>query len=562
MYQVKEKVWQEKKVDDRLAEKVSFTFSIPYTTARVLIRRGVRSEEEAEVFLSPSLDKLTDPFLIPHNIKGAERIYTAIKKGELICIYGDYDADGLCGTSLIYEFLSYHGAKVTVFIPHRIREGYGFHSNAVLKLKKKGVKVIITVDCGITAFEACSTAESNGIDVIITDHHLPSGRLPPSLAIISPHLEDSGFRYKHLSGAGVAFYFLMGLRKFLREKGFYSEVCEPNLRNYLDLVAVATVVDVAPLTGENRIMVKKGIEVLKELRREGLKALVQESGIKRERINTFHLSFILGPRLNAAGRVSDPLIALELLLTKSNTTAVSLARLLNEKNQLRQDIEREILDEAMNIVFSLPDEEKGIFLFSEKWHTGVIGIAASRLADKFNRPAVLGGKDNGFIKCSARSVPGIHITSLLRNLPVEMESIGGHESAAGFVIKERFAEDFRVVFLEALRDKEISPPVIEYDFEANPSQLKVEDVKSIEELEPFGEGNDEPVFLAKNVMLTNPREARRGYVYTLYDAGQVFTLFSDTPLKTGSGVLLYTPFILHSETGEKVYLREVDWRTI
>jgi len=556
MFPVRKREWRKRK--RRSSEEIEKELGLSPQIASVFVNRGLTASRQISSFLNPSLKDLTEPYLIRDMKKAAERLYTAIKKKEKICIYGDYDADGLCASAILYDFLSLHGANLTVFVPHRMRHGYGFHEEVVEKLKARGVRVIITADCGITSFSACEKAKNLGIDVIITDHHLPGGRIPPAFAILDPSLKGSGFRDKNLCGAGVAFYLCIGLRKYMREMGEYEGVKEPNLAVFLDLVATATVVDVAPLTNENRIMTKIGLEILKKTRREGLKALIKKSGLSFEDLSTFHLSFIIGPRINAAGRVSDPISALHLLLTKDTVSALRIAQELNIRNQERQAIEKEILESALKMVEALPDEDRVIILFSDKWHPGVIGIVASKLVEKYHRPVLLGAKDGNIFRFSARSVESVHITEILRNFEDYFISLGGHASAAGFVLAEEKLEAFKESIKKYMNEN-VDPgvPVIEYDEDLNPSSLSVEDVKLLSSLEPFGEGNPEPVFLARNVRLISPRKTRRGFAYTLVDNGKGYPVFSDDAIPSGHFEILYTPFF--NREG-KISLRLVDVR--
>ena len=556
MFPVRKRNWRKR--EGKNFENIGRELGVSPRIARVFANRGINTPEEVSSFLNPSLKNLTEPYLIKDMKRAAERLYIAIKKKEKICIYGDYDADGICASTILYDFLSLHGANLTVFVPHRIKHGYGFHEEIVEKLKTKGVRVIITADCGINSISACERAKNLGIDVIITDHHIPSGKIPSAFAILDPSIKGSGFKDENLCGAGVAFYLCIGLRKFMREMGEYNETKEPNLALFLDLVATATVVDVAPLKNENRIMTKIGLEVLRKTRREGLRALVKESGISFDTLSTFHLSFVIGPRINAAGRVSDPISALHLLLTKDTSSALRIAKELNNRNQERQEIEKEILDSATKMVETLPEEDKIIVLFSDRWHPGVIGIVASKLVEKFHRPVLLGAKDGNIFRFSARSIQDVHIIQILRNFEDYFISLGGHASAAGFVLSEEKLREFRESMIKYMNEKvKIGIPFIEYDDELNPSLLSEDDVKFLNSLEPFGEGNPEPVFLARNVRLINPRRTRRGFAYTLIDDRKGYPVFSDDAIPSGHFEILYTPFL--NREG-KISLRLVDVR--
>lgn len=542
MFPVRKREWRKR--EGKGSEEIEMELKLPSPVARVFANRGINDPKNVHPFLNPSLKDLTEPYLIRDMKRAAERIFNAIKKKEKICIYGDYDADGLCASAVLFNFLSLHDAHLTVFVPHRIKHGYGFHGEVVEKLKAKDVKVIITADCGINSLSACEKAKNLGIDVIITDHHIPSGKTPPAFAILNPSVPGSGFRDKDLCGAGVAFYLCIGIRKYMREIGEYDGRKEPNLGTFLDLVATATVGDVAPLRGENRIMTKIGLEVLRKTKREGLRALAKESGLSLEKVSTFHLSFVIGPRINAAGRISDPLSALHLLLTKDPIEAINIAKDLNNKNQKRQAIEKEILDSASKMVEELPEEDKAIVLFSDDWHPGVIGIVASKILERFHRPSLLGARDGKVFRFSARSIDGIHITEILRNFENHFISLGGHASAAGFVLPEGKIMEFKGSFLRYMNEKvKIGTPFIEYDDDLNPSSLSKEDLEILSSLEPFGEGNPEPVFCFRNAKLMNPRKTKRGFVYTLIDGGRGYYAFSEEAIPSGNFDLLYTPFL-------------------
>jgi single-stranded-DNA-specific exonuclease len=468
-------------------------------TARVLALRGIASAEAASAFMQSSLASLPDPFLLPGMSRAVQRLAVAIERGERIAVHGDYDVDGITGTALLVETLRMLGADVESHIPLRLKDGYGLSGEALRQAAAGGAKVALSVDCGVSAVVEARLALELGLDLIITDHHQPPETLPAALAIINPHLPENRFPFRDLAGVGVAFLLLVALRKTLRERGFFSPRPEPDLRRGLDLVALGTIADVVPLQGVNRILVRAGLKSMNNSDRPGLRALKEVAAVSE--VSCGNVAFRLAPRLNAAGRLEDALLGVELLLESSPERSLPMARLLDDFNRERQAIEQEALRQAVARL----EAEKGagrfsIVLADSRWHPGVIGIVASRLVERYHRPAVLIALENGQGKGSARSIPGFHLYQSLERCRSHLAGFGGHAFAAGLSIAENevevFAAAFEEVAQECLGEGDLQPRVL-HDGEILLEELSEPVVRQLAELAPFGMGNPEPSFLAR-----------------------------------------------------------------
>ncbi|MGI9554141.1 MAG: single-stranded-DNA-specific exonuclease RecJ [Thermodesulfobacteriota bacterium] len=499
--------WVIAKQNLKLRNKISEKLDISPVIAQVLINRGIKDELEAESFLNPRLFDLPSPFLMKDMDIAVERLYKAQQQNETIAIYGDYDVDGVTSTSLFYNFIKKLGMHVVTYNPDRISEGYGINKDAIKKLSEKGVTLIISGDCGITAFDEVEYAKELGIDFIITDHHQPPEKIPNSVAVLNPHQEDCGYPAKEITGVGVVFNLVVAFRRFLRDKGFFKDN-EPNLADYLDLVALGTVADCAPVVNVNRIMVKEGVKRMNNPKRIGIKVLKDVSGVNGE-VNSSDLGFKLGPRINAVGRLKNPQTAVDLFTTDDPEIAMSLANNLNEENINRQSIEKNILNEAIQLY---EENEKykdssSIVLSSKSWHQGVVGIVASRLSDLYRKPTFLIALDeNGFGKGSGRSVEGVDIYKIISSFKQVFEEYGGHEQAAGITIKEGKIDSFREMFSEAVSKIEVTKEkIVNIDMEIELSAIDFKLLNDIQELAPFGLGNPEPVFMVKSVNIKDQR---------------------------------------------------------
>lgn len=477
--------------------------------ARLLVNRGIYSLEGASIFISSRLKDLHNPFLMLGMDRAVERIMKAICSGERIGIYGDYDVDGITASALLYLFFKEIGIDTSVYLPHRLKEGYGMKRGGVERLKDDGVSLIITADCGISSHEEIGFARDKGIDCIITDHHEIPCSLPPAYSILNPRQEGCRFPFKGLCGAGVAFNLVMALRSSLRDGGFFSRGDIPNLRSYLDLVALGTLADIVPLLDENRIFVRFGIKEIEGGRRKGIKALCEVAGLG-DGINVGNLSFQIIPRLNAAGRMDDPNLALKLLITDDLEEAVSIAKRLDLLNRERQRVEERMwLDVQREIDgFDDPDRESVICLSSSEWHPGVIGIVASRVVERYNRPAFLIAVKDGEGRGSVRGIKGVNVVESLKSCEDLLCGFGGHRAAAGFKIdEERIGELTSALkaFFETNYCIEDLVPELSLDDMLDVHQLSGDIVRDLCTLEPHGFANPEPVFAVGGVTVVNTR---------------------------------------------------------
>ena len=439
------------------------------------------------------------------------RISTAIENNEKILIFGDYDVDGITATTILYEFLSYVGADVSYYIPHRILEGYGLQVNHILNyaLPEK-INLIITVDCGSSSHRAVNIAQNAGIDVIITDHHSISEKRPSAIAVINPKRHDCPSGFDNLAGVGVAFYLLICLRKHLRENHFWENLLEPNLKNLCDLVALGTVADVVPLIDENRIFSKTGLEVINSGNRSGIKALIEVCGINSHFAEADDIAYKLAPRLNAAGRMSHAKTAVELLTATNFGIARQIANTLNKMNLKRQGTQKEIFEEILKYIKDHPEllDKNTLVLENHGWHEGVLGIVASKLVERHFCPVVLISLKNGIGKGSARSIPGFNLYEGLLACSNELESFGGHSMAAGLTIKAEniasFKKKFKSIIHETTAPEDFVPNIL-IDYELDFDEITAELIDELENLKPFGMGNNEPLFMAKNVKVSSSK---------------------------------------------------------
>jgi len=495
-YQNKKR-WRVREPELALQKTLAASLNISTITSQLLINRGISDIQQAERFLSSTLSDIRSPLGMKGMKEGVERVQKALHNKEKIAIYGDYDVDGITSTSILLMFLKSAGANVSYYIPERIAEGYGLNADAISKLAERGVTLLITVDCGISDHAELKLAKGLGIDVIVTDHHEVPGDLPPAYAIINPKQSGCPFPFKNLAGVGVAFNFIIALRATLRDEGFWKEKEVPNLKEYLDLVALGTIADVVPLVDENRIFVKYGLMELTASTKPGIIALKEISGLNDVPINAGMVGYRLAPRINAAGRVGKGVDGVRLLTSESYDEAASIAKLLDDGNKERQGLEEVILREATGMVESgLISDRKSIVLASENWHPGVIGIVASRIAEKYYRPTVMIAIKDGVGKGSARSIHSFMLYEGLKECSHLLNEFGGHDYAAGLSINEENIEKFRDAFERVasnkLSDEDMVP---EMDIDATMDLNDVTEglVNELDNLAPFGEANPEPL---------------------------------------------------------------------
>lgn len=469
------------------------------------------SEKEAAEFLNVSLNNLSSPFDLKDMEAAVERIYRAIAAREKILLFGDYDVDGITSTAILLVFFERIGADITAYIPHRLKEGYGlkaFHITHLARLNK--IDLIITADCGSTNFEAAAKARDIGIDVIITDHHNIGEKIPAALAVINPKRHDCTAGLEKLAGVGVAFTLIICLRKFLRDKNFWKDQSEPNLKAFCDLVALGTIADMVPLIQENRIFSKTGLEIINANCRTGIKALLHAAGVEEQAADEQDIAFRLAPRLNAAGRMEHASIAVDLLTTTDIQRAEQIAQSLNGYNEQRRKLENKSIQDIERILTKKPQilEQKTMVLWNRQWHEGVLGIVASRMVEKYYRPVILIAVKDQICKGSARSIPGVDLYERLSACSDVLEKFGGHEMAAGLSITAENLELFQKRFEDSI-SRMVEPddliPTLTIDQELNFSDISEGLIDEIESLAPFGSGNPEPIFMAANVKVASSK---------------------------------------------------------
>jgi single-stranded-DNA-specific exonuclease len=471
--------------------------------AQVLVNRGHRTEEQANAFLSDKLSDLPDPSSMKGMSKAVERLARALRDKQKVTLYGDYDVDGVCSTSLLYLFLRSLGGQVASYIPRRLGEGYGLNAKAIEKIAADGSSLVVSLDCGITSVSEVARANQLGLDVIIVDHHQVAGEIPPAFAILNPHQAGCGYPTRHLCAAGVAFNLCLGLRRQLRSENAFNGRKEPNLRSMLDLVALATVADMMPLTGANRILVKHGLGVLSRAERPGIRALKEVSGLAPSaEVSAGAVGFRLAPRINAAGRLDDASVGFRLLCSETASEARSLAEALDVANGERREIEEQILHGALLQAEKRAPEAKGLVLASDGWHPGVIGIVASRLVERFHRPTVMVALSDELGRGSARSIEGFHLFNALRECSEHLAKFGGHRHAAGLSVERKrlpaFCNAFEQAAARQLSDEDLVPRC-RVDACISISELDENAVRGVEVLGPFGNGNPEPVFATRQL---------------------------------------------------------------
>lgn len=499
--------WTIEKENPKLRDKLAKSLQISPITAQILVNRGIENETEANLFLNCTLFDLPSPYLMKGMDRAVERIKKALENNERIAIYGDYDVDGVTSTALLYSFLKVLKANVTYYNPDRLKEGYGINIDAVKKLAEQGVSLIISGDCGITAVKEIEQAKELGVEFIVTDHHQPPQELPRAVSILNPKLSECKYPGKEIVGVGVIFNLVIALRRALRDEGFFKNG-EPNLGDYLDLVALGTVADCAPLLDVNRILVKEGIKRMQSPKRLGVQALKEASSIKGE-VTSYDLGFKLGPRINASGRMSTAENAVALFISEDLEEARELAKELNEKNSNRQSTEAEIIKEAISLLESNPAliGANSIVLASRNWHPGIIGIVASRIVERYEKPTMLIAiSEDGVGKGSGRSLEGINIYAALSECRELFLQFGGHEQAAGLSIREENVEKFREMFDKALENSEEQyEKKLKVDCSIELDSLTDSLISEFELLQPFGIGNPEPALLSRTVEVVSQR---------------------------------------------------------
>jgi single-stranded-DNA-specific exonuclease len=499
-----------------VTEHLARALNIGPALAQLLVNRGVQQPEEAKVFLSAGLSGLHDPETLPGALEAAERIHRAVEQKKRICIYGDYDVDGITASTILWRCLRLAGAEVDYYVPDRMEEGYGLNADALRKLKEQNVALVITVDCGITSVHEAAVARELGLELIITDHHEMKAELPGADVLVHPRLPGSTYPFRELCGAGVAFKLAWAIAQKFSNAKKVSETFRNFLVECVALAALGTVADFVPLVGENRVFVRNGLKGLQKAPSIGMRALLQAAGLLEKTLDAGDIGFVLAPRLNAAGRLGQARLAIELLATDNTIRAVDLARYLNEQNEKRQTVERRIFSQAKEMVDGAEGmaDRPGLVLCSDEWHPGVIGIVASRLVDRYARPVLMISCREDVGSGSGRSIDGFALHEALAACGEHLLSHGGHAGAAGFKVHKSKIDCLREAFLDHAGKKlngQALQHTIVLDTEVPLSALTRGLVQGIAALNPHGAGNRRPMFLASGLQVVgDPKKVGQG----------------------------------------------------
>jgi single-stranded-DNA-specific exonuclease len=544
MQQELRKRWILKQPDQGFVSRCCSELKLSALLARIIALRDLSQIDTARCYLSSSLRAdLPSPFLMADMGVAVDRIVGAIQRAESISIWGDYDVDGTTGASVLVSFLREIGVRPIFYIPHRIEEGYGLNVAGLHRLKERGVRLVITVDSGISNFNEVAAAREIGVDIVIVDHHQPPERLPPAVAVVNPHRNDCSFPDKGLCAAGLAFYLLIALRARLRAAGWFGTSGDPDLRRHLDIVALGTIADMVPLKGVNRTLVKRGLTALGASKRPGVMALKQIAGFGPGDVTAGQVGFQLGPRINAAGRMDAAIKVVELLTTESPEVALRIAEELEEHNRERRTMEAVVLQLALEQADKVVQVRRySLVLAGEGWHPGVLGIVASRIVERFHRPTVVLGLDSGQAKGSARSIRGFHMVEAFRRCGHLLEKFGGHEYAGGLTIKEENLPSFVEAFDEVARailSADALVPFLEIDAQLTFSEIGSSLMSEIEVLKPFGVGNPEPLFLSQGIEVCERKDLSVGARFRFKQAGRfvtgvAFDIKQDFPARPGA----------------------------
>ncbi len=563
--------WNLKSPDPAIVQDLAARLSIPRLLAQLLVNRGIADEQSARAFLVPRLSDMSDPLLLAGMEEALEVLYEGICEQLPITIYGDYDADGLTGSALLYHFFKQIGVPAMIYIPNRLTEGYGLNENAIRHIASERRGIIITVDCGIANMQEVGLAKRMGMKVVVTDHHkVPSGThfLCPT---INPHREDSPYSDTNLAGVGVAFLMAVALRSRLREKGFFKGKKEPELKDMLDLVAIGTVADQVPLIGQNRAFVRYGLTCLKHSKWGGLRALIKASCVNQQAIDTQDIAFKIGPRLNAPGRISSPDICVRLLTGEEERKSEQLATEINQANAMRQRLEQEVLGKIIEqIKEGDPGFSENVLIFGrEGWHEGVLGIVASKLVDCYQRPSLVFTFKGEMAKGSGRSIDHFDLYKAISRTGTLFEHFGGHSHAAGFTVRrknyQKVVQAIRDIAEDTLRGRDLAP-VLQIDADLRFSEISRNLAKALDSLGPFGNGNPEPLFCTKSVQVLEARIVGNGHLKLvlreserIYDAIG-FGLGSRKPEVGGFIDVAYRPQLNRWRGYETIQLRLIDLR--
>ena len=498
------KKWEIYQTNEEKVEELQEKYKLNRLLSILLTNREITEETEITKFLNPKRSDFYDPFGMPDMEKAVERILKAIENKEQIIIYGDYDVDGITSVTVLKSFLEERGIQVNVYIPNRLNEGYGLNKTAMEEIAKQGNKLMITVDCGITAVEEVEYAKKFGIETIITDHHEPAEELPKAIAVVDAKRKDNKYECRNLAGVGVVF-------KLIQALSIKLGLDQKEYLKYLDIVCVGTISDIVPLTDENRVIVKLGLKLVEQTKNLGLKEILQSCGYSK--INSTTISFGVAPRINACGRMGHQEEALNLLLSKEENEVKKLTQKINEYNKTRQEIEKNIYNEAIEQIEKEGNDNKNtIVVFGKGWHHGVIGIVSSKITELYFKPSILLCEEDGKCKGSGRSIPGFDLHEALMECNDTIDKFGGHAMAVGININKEKIEEFKEKFEKIAKEKEVDKiiPILNLDAEIKLDDVNKEMVDSLKELEPFGEANKMPIFAFRNLKIDSIRSLSDG----------------------------------------------------
>ncbi len=551
------------------AATLSASSGLSLLEAEILIHRGILDPRDVASFLLPRLANLLDPYLLKDMQQAIDLIVSAMERHEPITIYGDFDADGLTATALLFNFFSSLDVPVHTYIPNRLTEGYGLHVKAVERIARRGPGLIITVDCGVSNNQEIAFAANLGLKVVVTDHHQVSDAFTPLCPVVNPQRADCSFPFKYLTGVGLAFFLAVALRAALRERGEFTTRPEPDLKDYLDLVALGTVADMAPLLDQNRLLVKAGLDRIRTTQWPGIEAISELAGIPLDNLTAQDLAFRIAPRFNASGRLGDADIALTALTTRHLGRAKELAKQLDRINGERQRLEREVMDEIEARLTPVADlaSRRALVITGAGWHRGILGIIASRLLEKYQRPVLVLDVEDGIAMGSGRSIPGFNLYKALRELAPLLERFGGHQHAAGLALKvsnlETLRQEFEKLAREELSEEDLVHSV-DVDTEVSLQDLDLETIRRLTSFSPFGPGNQEPLFYAGPCDVVESRVlGERHLKMKVRQGGTVldtigFGLAENHSALRGPIHFIFTPEIDRWQGREKLQLRMID----
>ena len=498
------KKWQITEIQEETVREIKEKYNINYLLATILANKEIVEKEQIEKFLCPQRKDFYDPYEMPDMNIAVDRIIKAIQNKEKVIIYGDYDVDGITSVTVLKSFLEGRGIQVAEYIPNRLEEGYGLNKKAIEYIANENYNLIITVDCGISAIEEIQYANLLGIETIITDHHEPGNELPKALAVVDAKRKDNKYPFRNLAGVGVVF-------KLIQALGIKLGLDEKEYLKYLDIVAVGTISDIVPLVDENRVIVKLGLRLVEQTKNLGLKSIIQSSGYNAIDSNT--ISFGVAPRINACGRMGYQYDALKLFLSKEQEEVISLTQKLNEYNKIRQETEKSIYEDAIRKIEKegLADRNT-IVVMGENWHHGVIGIVSSKITELYFKPSILLCEEGEIGKGSGRSIPGFDLYETLTQCGDTIQKFGGHSMAIGISIEKDKFNEFKEKLENIAIEKQIENivPILKIDAQINLDDINKEMVKSLKELEPFGEENKMPLFLLRNLKIDSIRALSEG----------------------------------------------------